>query len=199
MEVLKAKDTILKPLIDLLPSWITPNGLAVFRLFMVIPIGFFAVEGQGIPTAFLLLAAYATDLLDGALARIRHQVTKAGAVLDPIADKTIFIVLFWILGWKVVDPTIFTILILMELVFLLYGPVYAMVPKKSVVDRKFGSNIFGKLKTVCQVLGLLLLTSRQAHVPGTLLVAQIIFALAVVFSVISFSRHVLSRHNVDEG
>lgn len=197
MFTIQSKDQLFKPLAELTPLWITPNGLAVFRLFMVIPIGFFAYTQQWIPTAFLLIAAYFTDILDGVLARHRHQVTKAGAVLDPIADKVIFLVLFWILGWRVIDPRIFGLLAILELLFVLAGPIFSLLPKKSMIDRKFGANVFGKLKTFFEVIGLLLLIAAYAHWPFTLLSAQVAFAAAVIFSLASFARHLLSRHNID--
>lgn len=197
MNILKSKDQLFKPLADALPLWITPNGLAVFRLIMVIPIGYFALAGQAIPTAFLLVAAYFTDVLDGVLARSRNQVTKAGAVLDPIADKVIFLVLFWILGWKVLDIRIFTILALIELVFLLTGPIFSLIPTKNLPDRKFGANIFGKLKTIFEVIGLLLLIVYLMHFPWALIVTEITFGLAIICALASMLRHLLSPNNID--
>lgn len=197
MFTIQSKDQIFKPLADATPLWITPNGLAVFRLCMVIPIGFFAYTGQWIPTAFLLVAAYFTDVLDGVLARSRNQVTKAGAVLDPIADKVIFLVLFWILGWRVIDPRIFGLLAILELLFVIAGPIFSMLPKKSMIDRQFGANVFGKLKTFFEVIGLLLLIAVHAHLPYTLPTTQIVFALAAALCIISMARHLLSRHNID--
>lgn len=197
MNILKSKDQLFKPLADALPLWITPNGLAVFRLVMVIPISYFALAGQAIPTAFLLVTAYFTDVLDGVLARSRNQVTKAGAVLDPIADKTIFLVLFWILGWQILDVRIFTLLALLELVFLLSGMVFSFVPSKNLPDRKFGANIFGKLKTVSEVIGLLLLIVYLMDWPWALTSAEIAFALAIVCALASMVRHILTPNNID--
>lgn len=197
MDILKSKDQLFKPLADALPLWITPNGLAVFRLIMVIPIGFFALAGQAIPTAFLLVAAYFTDVLDGVLARSRNQVTKAGAILDPMADKVIFLVLFWILGWKVLDLRIFTVLAILELVFFLSGAMYSLVPSQNLPDRKFGANIFGKLKTVSEVIGLLLLIVYLMNWPWILHLAEISFALAIAFSIASLVRHMITPNNID--
>lgn len=197
MDILKSKDQLFKPLADALPKWITPNGLAVFRLGMVIPIGYFALAGQAIPTAFLLIAAYFTDVLDGVLARSRNQVTKAGAVLDPIADKVIFLVLFWILGWKILDIRIFTLLALMELVFLLSGSIFSLIPSKNLPDRKFGANIFGKLKTIFEVIGLLLLIVFHLNLPWALTTSEIAFGLAIVFALASMVRHMVTPNNID--
>lgn len=44
---------------------------------------------------FVLLA----DLFDGALARIRHEVTELGQLLDPAIDKVVFLTVFGALVW----------------------------------------------------------------------------------------------------
>src|SRR5271154_288040 len=72
-----------------------PNTLTLARIFLV-PLLVAALVQQNfsvgpIPNEFLaliiFLAAAATDLLDGYLARRWGQVTTVGTLLDPIADK----------------------------------------------------------------------------------------------------------------
>lgn len=76
-----------------------PNALTLLRIFFV-PLLVAALVQQnrmiglaGYPVAteflalFVFLAAAATDLLDGHLARKWGQVTTVGTLLDPIADK----------------------------------------------------------------------------------------------------------------
>lgn len=74
-----------------------PNTLTLARIFLV-PLLVaalvqqnFSDEQHGIANEFLaltiFLAAAATDLLDGYLARRWSQVTTVGMLLDPIADK----------------------------------------------------------------------------------------------------------------
>jgi cardiolipin synthase len=69
-----------------------PNFLTICRFFMIplFVIVFFLGHGK---LAFLLLVlAGATDVLDGYLARKRGQTTELGSMLDPLADKTMMIV-----------------------------------------------------------------------------------------------------------
>lgn len=61
-----------------------PNLLSFARIPLAM--AFIAVHGSG-PRLGILLAAAATDVLDGWLARLGTQ-TRFGALLDPIADKT---------------------------------------------------------------------------------------------------------------
>ena len=39
----------------------------------------------------LFMVAIISDVIDGYIARTRHQKTKAGAILDPLADKILLI------------------------------------------------------------------------------------------------------------
>src|SRR3954454_9343617 len=76
-----------------------PNALTLLRIFFVpllvaalvsenlsLQFRAFALTNQLVALA-IFLAAAATDLLDGYLARRWGQVTTVGTLLDPIADK----------------------------------------------------------------------------------------------------------------
>lgn len=76
-----------------------PNSLTLMRIFFVpllvaalvtesrmIDLAGFAVPNEYVALA-IFLAAAATDLLDGYLARRWKQITTVGMLLDPVADK----------------------------------------------------------------------------------------------------------------
>src|SRR6476661_745085 len=76
-----------------------PNSLTIARIFFVpllvaalvgksvaIHVGGLVITNEWLALA-IFLAAAATDLLDGYLARRWKQVTTIGTLLDPIADK----------------------------------------------------------------------------------------------------------------
>jgi CDP-diacylglycerol--glycerol-3-phosphate 3-phosphatidyltransferase len=76
-----------------------PNALTILRIFFVpllvaalvqenvsVQVGHWLVTNEWLALA-IFLAAAATDLLDGYLARRWQQVTTIGTLLDPIADK----------------------------------------------------------------------------------------------------------------
>lgn len=83
-------------------TWNLPTLLTLMRL----------VAALGLPLAFLVLprpyadlfalvmfvTASATDWLDGYLARAWKQVTRLGAMLDPIADKAMVVIALFLLG-----------------------------------------------------------------------------------------------------
>lgn len=76
-----------------------PNGLTILRIFFVPLLVVVLLTRQpnftffGWPFHFevwgvlILLMAAATDVMDGYIARKRHEITTLGILLDPIADK----------------------------------------------------------------------------------------------------------------
>lgn len=66
---------------------VTPNGLTLFGLFLNIVAGAVLATGALIPGGICVLIAGASDLFDGALARVTNQNTKFGAFLDSTLDR----------------------------------------------------------------------------------------------------------------
>lgn len=72
-----------------------PNALTLLRLVLVPVFAWLLVPGGGarqdarLAAAIVFALAAGTDLVDGELARRRHQVTNFGKVADPIADKAL--------------------------------------------------------------------------------------------------------------
>lgn len=70
-----------------------PNAMSVVRL-ACIPLFLWLLFGQDdrVAAAFLLGGLGATDWVDGYIARRFDQVSELGKVLDPVADRLLFIV-----------------------------------------------------------------------------------------------------------
>jgi cardiolipin synthase len=69
-------------------SWLTvPNLLTLLRLALIWPFAALAADGRDTAALAVFLAAALTDGLDGAMARRLGQRSKAGRLLDPLADK----------------------------------------------------------------------------------------------------------------
>lgn len=69
--------------------WLTvPNAVTLVRLALIAPIVALLVTGAEPVVAALLATVFgATDWVDGWLARRLDQVSRVGAVLDPVADR----------------------------------------------------------------------------------------------------------------
>jgi CDP-diacylglycerol--glycerol-3-phosphate 3-phosphatidyltransferase len=70
--------------------WNLPNALTLFRIFLVpflVVVLLTKFTGREYAGLAIFLVAAITDFFDGYIARKRNQMTRLGALLDPIADK----------------------------------------------------------------------------------------------------------------
>ena len=110
----------------------------------------------GLISAIVFIIASATDALDGYLARSRNEVTDLGKFLDPIADKMLVnsCLIFFAIPWEF-SPDALCIpafcVILMVLRDLVVDTMRFVAASKGKV---VAANIFGKLKTVFQMIAL---------------------------------------------
>lgn len=70
-----------------------PNILSLTRLILSLPIAFTLLNNYRTIGLILILIAWATDLLDGYLARRLNIISELGKVLDPLADKTLILII----------------------------------------------------------------------------------------------------------
>ena len=120
---------------------------------------------------FFVIASSYTDHLDGKLARKNNQVTDLGKFLDPVADKLLVSSMLIFLC----APSIFAHYAYEQTAFIPVWCVIIMVARDTVVDALrfiaaqkgvvIAANIFGKLKTVLQMvaIGAVLLNDFPFH------------------------------------
>lgn len=77
-----------------------PNALTALRLLAVPVFIVLFVRGQLGAALAVFCGAMITDLLDGIAARALKQFTKIGAIMDPIADKTMGLAALGLLCWS---------------------------------------------------------------------------------------------------
>ena len=176
-----------------------PNKLTLFRIILVpimVIIPFIPLEGElfGIPITWLLVAlifviASITDKLDGYLARSRNQVTTFGKFLDPIADKILVLAAMIMLVEASRLPGWIPIIVLFR-EFIVSGYRLIAVQKDGNV---IAASIWGKLKTVTQMLGLIVAlidinafgTCFNGSLSGIPLVLNIVSTVILSISVIA--------------
>ncbi len=107
---------------------------------------------------WLFIVASFTDFLDGYLARKNNQVTDLGKFLDPIADKMLVDgILIYLLGRTAdtphssVTPIAVYCVIVMIIRDLIVDAIRLMGVRKNKV---IAANIFGKAKTVLQMIAI---------------------------------------------
>ena len=98
------KDKKFIPLVNILPKWLTPNQITIFRTVLLLIWLPFAIFHPNLLQIIVFIVIYFLDLLDGALARIRNKVSYFGGCLDHISDKfnniALFAVLYGITGYQ---------------------------------------------------------------------------------------------------
>lgn len=128
----------------------TPNKITVFRIILV-PV-FLAVFMLDVPFRFLISAAVfglaaATDALDGRLARKNNLVTVFGQFLDPIADKML-VAAALLAFMKENLCNIWIVLVILAREFIISSLRLIASAQGKVIP----ANIFGKIKTVMQMV-----------------------------------------------
>jgi len=101
------------------------NFLSIFRIILLFPLSYLLfddINQHRTLIVVILLSMYATDLLDGFLARKLNQITELGKVIDPLADKISVVTLVVILLIQQKLPLWFVlIIILRDVLILLFG------------------------------------------------------------------------------
>lgn len=165
-----------------IPKFVTPNHLTIFRFLSVPLIVYLIFKEEYALAASLFAISAVTDLLDGAIARTRGQITEWGRFYDPIVDKFLISAIGSVLIIKYVSFYLAAAIVLIEL---LIGAsvLYQMRVHKRITD----PHLTGKLKMAFQSFGIFLIF---LHILAPQL-APISFAVAtlyvsLIFGIISF-------------
>ena len=132
-----------------------PNKLTIFRIILVpimAIIPFFNFDIKWIVIDIIFILASITDKLDGYIARSKNQITTFGKFLDPIADKILVLAAMLILVEDNRLAAIIPIIVLFR-EFIVSGYRLVAVEKGGKV---IAASVWGKLKTVTQMLALIL-------------------------------------------
>jgi len=178
-----ASDKFLKAtFLKLLPSWVTPNHVTIFR-FMTIPFVLFLLVTENYVTGLILFAFSAfSDAVDGALARTKDQITDWGKLFDPLADKMLIGTTAAFLIVKYIGVYIAFAIILIELVLITIG--YYKKRFRHIVVQAHPT---GKLKMILQSVGIgaLFLFAIFPGLPIFVIIAQYALYAAIFFAIVS--------------
>ncbi len=138
----------------------TPNKLTVARMIAT-PFFMAVMLIESLPYRFLLAlilfsAASLTDMIDGKMARKHNLVTDFGKFLDPLADKMLTTAAY--LGFIFVYAKTSFCWQIIAIVFIVLFREFMVSSLRLVTVSSGGkvvaANIWGKLKTVSQMLGI---------------------------------------------
>ena len=183
-----------------------PNTLTILRIFFVpllvaalvqenvfVEISGYVIAKEWLALA-IFLAAAATDLLDGYLARRWSQVTTIGTLLDPIADKLLVSAALISLVQVRVLPGWMAILIVAR--------EFAVSGLRSIAAAEgytIRASDLGKTKMLSQVVAISCMMLSIGH-PALRLPGMVLMWTVVAFAVISAASYFGKFwHKVDEG
>lgn len=167
-------------LLPLIPRRLRPNHLTVFRFLTVPVVAAMFWTGHYWWGLGIFLVSALSDALDGAMARVRDQVTEWGKVYDPLADKLLICTAVFILVLKYVDFYAAWVIIVLE-IFIVSAALY-----KKRRGGKVQANVWGKVKMILQVIGVVvLLFSLLLNVEALMPASRGAFYLAIAFGIVS--------------
>ncbi len=136
-----------------------PNSLTILRIILIpvfVLVFYLRFDWSNIAACIIFSFAAITDLLDGYLARKLGQISKLGEFLDPVADKLMIAVALVLLVAH--DPRVWLAL-----------PAAVIIGREITVSAlrewmaelgvrsKVAVSIYGKIKTIAQMIALILL------------------------------------------
>ncbi len=175
-------------------NWTIPNLLTILRVLLTPVFVVFFMQERLWSALVTFGAAGLTDALDGIIARILHQRSRLGAMLDPLADKTLLVTSFvclaikgWIPGWLAVVVVSRDVIIVGGLAVLSFSGVD--------IRERIRPILISKINTMAQMLLIMAVLGGRAFFAGQesplpMAVDGLVLAVAV-FSVLSGGFYIL--------
>jgi len=152
-----------------------PNSLTFLRLLLALPLGWLILREQYALALATGVLAGLSDALDGFAARRLDALTRLGAILDPIADKTLITVTFVFLAAVELAPWYLAVAVIArDLVIVIGAACYYHIigPVEFAASGLSKSNMFIQISYCVLVL----MSQVVANIPPQL----IVFGSAVV-------------------
>ena len=172
-----------------------PNSLTLLRIALIpvfVIVFYLPVSWANIAATTVFILAAITDALDGYLARRLNQTTKLGAFLDPVADKLMVAVVLVLLVQRDPSPWLAlpaAVIIGREIAVSALREWMAELGARS----KVAVSVYGKIKTVAQMIALILLTIRQSlYGLPTLEIGYIALYIATALTLVSMYQYLES-------
>ena len=165
-----------------------PNLITIFRLVLIPPVAWAIINEEYKLALILFFIAGFSDGLDGFLARVFNWQSKLGSFLDPMADKTLTIVCFYLLAWNGLIPWwLFAVILLRDVIILGGAAAFHLVTHALEMHPTFLS----KINTALQIVVILAILYSNGVDPLSSGLLQVLIVLLFITSVISGVLYVL--------
>ncbi|MCI0702640.1 MAG: CDP-alcohol phosphatidyltransferase family protein [Planctomycetia bacterium] len=169
-----------------------PNSLSITRLVLGFAFPFFPTDWR----LWVVIIAAISDVFDGLTARWLHAESKAGRLLDPIADKVfILMVALTLLAEGAIHPLWAAGVAARDLVVLV-GVGIVTVRRSWSAYRKMRPKLLGKITTVAQFAVLLVLAAWGSSPAWLLIVTTVLSVLAGIDYAREFVKRMIAT-NID--
>ena len=133
--------------------WTIPNFFSMLRILLIPLFLYMMYQNKVLEALVVFCVASVTDILDGMTARIWHQKTKIGGLLDPAADKLLMTAAIIILSLPSVSqpntiPLWLTVVVIGRDIAIVSA---AFLMYRLRGQKKFLPSLSGKASTVCQM------------------------------------------------
>jgi CDP-diacylglycerol---glycerol-3-phosphate 3-phosphatidyltransferase len=154
-------------------TWITVSRL------LAVPILLYGLQNQDVVARWICLGVFLlaslTDWLDGYIARRFDQVTDLGKFLDPLVDKLLILCpLIALVGLQQIPAWTVAVVLVREL---------AIAGWRVQQPQISGANLWGKAKTISQIIAVALLIAPLSQTWDLLTLLS--YAVAIVLTLIS--------------
>jgi phosphatidylglycerophosphate synthase len=149
------------------------NKITIARALLIAPTVYCLLTGYRTIALVLFVIACAGDVVDGMVARSRNEITTWGKVLDPVADKALYISLFCSLLVMKELPILPFVLFLVPQVALGLGAIALRFGKQAVQSAR----IVGKMASFVSFIALSFLIAQW---PGGMEILYIAIALTFI-------------------
>ncbi len=167
--------------------------IPVFLLVLLCPLGIDRQIARYIAAVIFCIASF-TDCLDGFIARKYNMVTNFGKFMDPLADKLLvcsaMIALIGIEDAVVPLPSIVVIVIIAR-EFIITG-FRTIAAEQNIV---IAAGVWGKLKTICQMLMLIVLLLNIDNI-YIIAIGNILIYASLVLAIVSAVDYVFRNKQV---
>ncbi len=167
------------------PNQITFIRILLIPLFIYFLLSDFLYKEYFAALIFIILSL--SDALDGYIARKRKEITEIGKLIDPIADKLLISAALIFLIGRGIPAWMAIVIIARE--WIITGLRLIFVSKGTIVS----ASILGKLKTISQTVGILLVILNFQFAWHAMLIAVILTIISGLDYLIKFSSIVKDK------
>jgi CDP-diacylglycerol--glycerol-3-phosphate 3-phosphatidyltransferase len=171
-----------------------PNKLTILRVILIPFFVAFLLDPLSVPGSkwlalLVFVVASVTDALDGKIARKYNLVTNFGKFMDPLADKLLVCsALIAFVDMDVIPTWIVMVIIARE--FIISG--FRLVASDNGIV--IAAGIWGKLKTVCQMVMIIVLIADLGGVFD--IIGTVLIWLSLILTIVSLVDYLYTNRQV---